>query len=170
MDLHPMIVHFPIALLTIYALMELIRPKKLLQQESWVYIKATFLILGTLGAFAALSSGEIAADTYGETDLVETHEAWAGATTTIFGILAGLYVLFFIDKFWSKKIPKTAKKLKKYWTIIMKIDYFFLNSFIIYLAVIAGLIALTITGALGGAMVHGTEKDPIIAIVYNLFF
>jgi len=170
MDLHPMIVHFPIALLSIYAVMELIRSKKLLRNESWLYVKVAFLILGTLGAFAALSSGEGAADSFGETPVVEVHQFWATTTTTIFGIIAGLYVIFFIDKFLSEKIPKIAKKTKKYWSIVMKIDNFLLTSFVIVLAAFTGLIAVTITGALGGAIVYGTTSDPIVAFVYGLFF
>ena len=56
-----MVVHFPIALLTVYALMELVWSKRLRKNESWLYVKAAFLIIGLLGAYAALSTGEMAA-------------------------------------------------------------------------------------------------------------
>lgn len=33
-----------------------------------------------------------------------------------------------------------------------------------------GIIAVTITGALGGAISHGANTDPVVQMIYNLFF
>lgn len=61
MDFHPIIVHFPIALLTCYGLMELVRLKKVLTSAHWFYIKAVFLLVGSAATLIAFKTGEIAA-------------------------------------------------------------------------------------------------------------
>jgi len=33
-----------------------------------------------------------------------------------------------------------------------------------------GAVCLTITGALGGAMVYGPTSDPFVSFIYTLFF
>ena len=37
MNVHPLLIHFPIALLTVYVVMECLRFKKLLAEHSWFY-------------------------------------------------------------------------------------------------------------------------------------
>lgn len=59
MDIHPVTVHFPIALLTVYGLMELVWSKRLKKEQAWFYVKASFLILGVISAYAALSTGRL---------------------------------------------------------------------------------------------------------------
>ena len=58
MNLHPIFVHFPIALLTLYTLCELLRFKKIKDHPAWFYLKAVLIICGTLGAAAALLTGD----------------------------------------------------------------------------------------------------------------
>jgi len=57
MNVHPIFVHFPIALLTIYALLELIQFKKVTSWNPWFYIKASFVVFGAIGTYAALFTG-----------------------------------------------------------------------------------------------------------------
>jgi len=54
MDFHPLVIHYPIAFLTTYAIFELLRFKKLLDLPYWLYIKATLLILGEISAVVTL--------------------------------------------------------------------------------------------------------------------
>jgi len=80
--LHPMVVHFPIALLIVGFLFELIY----LITRNEFYSKAGFylLVLGALGTFAAFLSGNLAEERIMETEalerVLETHEE-AGAGT-----------------------------------------------------------------------------------------
>lgn len=173
MDLHPIIVHFPIALLTIYAIMELFRFKVLLKAKSWFYVKGSFLIIGVLGALAALSSGDFAADQYLNNQLrplIEIHETVAGATTVIFAILAITYILTWVDKNYGKELSKLYEgKFKGVWYILIKVKNFLTETPIIYLLVILGLLGITMTGALGGALVYPASSDPLISLMHNLF-
>ena len=174
MDLHPIIVHFPIALLTIYGIMELIRPKRLLENESWTHMKAMLVIVGVIGAFFALSSGDVAAHQLADRSLrniVEVHEQWASITTTIFTILGVTYILSFLNRKYGDKIKKAFDgKAEKPWNLLIKLKNIIDNTPLIYLFAIAGLIAVTITGALGGAIVYGPNADPIVSLIYNIFF
>lgn len=174
MDLHPIIVHFPVALLTIYSLMELIRNKKLLKSESWFYVKATFLIIGVIGALVALGSGDVAAHQLTDNNLrnvIEVHEGVAGATTTIFGILAIAYILSFIDKKLKKIITeRIGPGLTKAYNILIKISNFISRTNFVIILAISGLVLLTLTGALGGLIVYGPNADPLTQLVYQLFF
>ena len=38
------------------------------------------------------------------------------------------------------------------------------------LIALVGIVVITITGALGGAIVYGPEVDPIVSVIYHLFF
>lgn len=60
MNIHPLFVHFPIALLTVYAVAELLRFKRLTSQVWWWNVKTLLLGVGLLGGFATLQTGEIA--------------------------------------------------------------------------------------------------------------
>ncbi len=173
MDFHPIIVHFPIALLTIYSLMELIRPKILQNNETWFYIKTIFIIIGTIGALFALTSGDIAAHQYTNNELeplIDTHEGFAGAATKLFFVMSITYILTFINRKYKKYITRAYNgKLAKLWQILIKIKNIIHMTPIIYIIAIAGLILITITGALGGALIYGPDTDPLIQLVHNIF-
>lgn len=174
MDLHPIIIHFPIALLTIYGLLELIRPKKLLENKSWFYVKSAFVILGVISIFFALSSGDVASSQFADKTMhkvIEVHENLASISATIFTILAATYLLTWMDWEFKEKINKAHNgKLEKPWKYLIKIKNLIHNTPLIWILAIIGLVAITMTGALGGALVYGLDKDPLIAITYNLFF
>jgi len=169
MDLHPLVVHFPIALLTIYGIMEIVWSKRLKNDNSWFYVKASFLILGVLGAFISLATGDEASKNVTLRNVVHVHEFWAGLSTYIFGFLAVAYIIHFIFLNYPKLFSKTGlETVESIWNFILKIKNWILFTPIKYLLVLAGLIAITVTGALGGAMVHGPNVDPLVSFIYNL--
>lgn len=170
MDLHPIFVHFPIALLVVYGFMELIRFKKLTDNESWNYAKAGIVIVGIIFAFIALSSGEGAEEAIEATnnqlnlEITEVHSTFAGIATTIFLISAIGYLIWIINQLWL------SKNYNKYWKFALKIQSMILSKYIIIPIAILGIVAMVITGALGGIIVYGTGKDPLADIIYHLFF
>ncbi len=99
MNFHPILVHFPIALLTIYALMELIRFEKIKNQDFWFYTKAMLSIFGAISTLPAILTGKIIERQFrGVRNLVHTHSTWAQITTLIFAAIAAAYLIAFIDK------------------------------------------------------------------------
>ncbi len=169
-QLHPIVVHFPIALLTIYGLLELISifPKVRHNRTIW-YIKLFLLLIGLVSVQAALFTGEAAGDAgYGVKSIIERHERFANITLWIYGVaLIGYLCQWFlydgITKSWGQKIIGT-----RFHRFLTGFVYFMRRYGIYYLLALAGIIALTVTGALGGAMVYGTKADPVVKIVADL--
>ena len=78
---HPIIVHFPIALLTASVLVDL--AAIVTRRERWHTSAYVLLVAGVVGAAAAVLSGNSAADTHRQTavaELLETHEDLATGT------------------------------------------------------------------------------------------
>ncbi len=159
MDFHPIVVHFPVALLSCYTLMELVRLKRLLETETWFWIKAVFLVIGSAATLIAYKTGEFAA---GETRsiLVATHARSAKITTILFGFLAFLYIVRVFAEWFGEKYPIISKlysiteKIRRHWgiTVLALIGFWF----------------ITATGALGGAIVYGPNVDPFVSLIYRL--
>jgi uncharacterized membrane protein len=93
--IHPMVVHFPIALLTVSLLFNLIsmRWKSASFRDAGLYT----LIAGLLGAVAAVVTGSIAEETVEDSDIPEAllniHETLGYATLALFIGLLGLQLL-----------------------------------------------------------------------------
>lgn len=170
MDIHPIFVHFPIALLTVYAILELIRFEKITSQAYYFYVKASILIVGTLGAFASLSTGEGAEHGVDRSlrALVEIHSTFATISTWIFVILSAVYLIIWISKTeYNQKLNEST--LAKIWNIKLNIaNKIFNSSLTMVILALIGLLAITMTGALGGAIVYGPEIDPIVSFFYHL--
>lgn len=166
MNIHPAFVHFPIALLIVYAVLECIRPSYVMKHRSWHDIKAAFVILGTLSAFAALSTGEMAEENLqgSQHQLVELHSFFATASTWIFAILAVAYLIALVTEHVS------ALSSHSWWKTISGIGAFIEKPFIAISLALLGIVSLTITGALGGALVYGPDVDPIVSFIYHLFY
>jgi uncharacterized membrane protein len=143
--LHPIFVHFPIALLTMYAVLELIRFKKVLAKPYWFFVKAMFVIFGALGAAAAYMTGP---DALARSPLGREHSNFATLTLILFAIIGCAYLL-------EWKRPNKYSK-------------FILRPYIIIPLALIGLAAVTITGALGGALVYGTNFDPLMAPIFKM--
>lgn len=177
MNIHPIFVHFPIALLTIYAIMEIIRFKKLDNLPYYFYIKATFVIIGSLSASLALQTGEVAEHIFrGDSTvrgLINMHSAFAEFSSYIFAILSVLYAIAWINRTNIRNNPIVQKifitPIEKLWVFATKItDYILSNNLIMIIIGIIGLATITITGALGGAIVYGPKVDPVVNFIYNL--
>jgi len=161
MNLHPFVVHFPVALLIIYSLLEFLSLFPFFKKKLWLKpVKAWFLFPGALGAiFGLLTGNAISGEFININDLVEKHKFFAFVTTWIFCII----VLFYLIDFLSDKLEKNAR-----W--IVKTKNFLFDRHIIVLLAIFGGVSLLITGALGGAIVRGPDVDIFVRIIYDLLF
>ena len=130
-DLHPITVHFPIALLVISAGLSLvirIKHSTNLQETSWL-----LLWIGTLGALVASITGVISHFSYEATalhDVIETHQMWSFAVTVFFISLT-------IWRWRSRVRGIDAGKSALYLILIL-----------------IGMIALVISGMTGGDLVY----------------
>ena len=163
-NIHPIFVHFPIALLMVYSIIKILPLQRFFPAVAWKHIERVLLFLGVLGAFVSLWTGEIAEHlTSPNHDLVEAHSMFATIATWT-------YALLLIGEISSMILPWINLKLKS--TQILKTITFIkdlLNHKILPTTLtIIGLIAISLTGLLGGVMVYGTSADPVAGIVLNI--
>lgn len=131
--LHPMIVHFPIALLIVGFLAEVVG--LVLKKEFFITAAFYLLVLGTLGVIAAFITGDIAGDGVSETgqlkNALETHEHAAQLTLWL---MVGAAVVR-IALVWMKKFNGILKYA----------------AFVLFLV---GVLSVARTGYYGGELVY----------------
>ena len=171
-NIHPVFVHFPIALFLLYGGLELLRFTPLKNKEAYFYVKAVLVILGSISAWITLQTWELAEEAFQNSaaeQLVETHSAFATASTIIFSIIAAAYLISWIEKEQWLHLQE-GSTLQKIWNVLKKIEWLLIETPLVYVIVLAGILCITITGALGGTIVYGPDIDPLANFVYHLFF
>ena len=169
MDLHPLFVHFPIALLTVYSFFEVIR--RFTKGPQWVTVRAVLVIAGTIGAFVSLQTGESAERLFQDSEfrnVLETHAFLATTVTWIYAFLAATYIAGWLERTSRKKVlPKTAETLVTHlWQFVSIIH----RSPIPPILAIVGFLGLTVVGGLGAILVYGPDFDPMTSLLYRLLF
>lgn len=162
-SLHPAIVHIPIGLLLVYSLFEMFSA---LFPESWKQFtaaKSPMLFIGLIGGLFALSSGDALSESYPTIQVLELHELFAQITMWLYGILG--FTLVGIPWLERIKWPAVDGRIMK---ILLSMHHFFARRTVRFIIAGVGLLALTITGALGGAMTHGSEADPLTSFVTSI--
>ena len=173
-EIHPIIVHFPIALLIVGVLLDFLalflRRAHLVAAASWC------LGFGSLGLLAAELSGQLIEDHVNRAlagNILEVHKTFALMTVMTFGILFVLRILWFspyILSFLSPTLPVAARAEKYLHTRVPLLgsDSRLLVSLYLLFSV-GGIVLLAITGYLGGSMVydHGVGT-PVGMFLYSL--
>ncbi|HRH93384.1 MAG TPA: hypothetical protein PKV72_02525 [Candidatus Peribacteria bacterium] len=173
MNIHPLVVHFPIALLCLYSALEVV--KHFTKAPYWTQVRAVLVITGTAGAFASLQTGEIAEELFGATagsqahDVLEMHSLFATVTTWVYAVLAASYVLLWLKQNPSvrKLVPQAAVPPLRYLVSIAKIV---LRTPIAPILAVLGFVGLGIVGALGATLVYGPDFDPMTSLVNKMLF
>ncbi len=170
---HVLIVHFPTALLSLYAIMELFSFRCITVKPYWFYIKAIFAILGTLSAYCAIFFGGFIEGAIGiaRPDMqqaIEVHSNFAVFTAIIFSILAGAYLVAWIESEYLSRETDVGI-MGKIFGFFLVLKNIILNRWVSFLLAFIGLLGIVSTGALGGAIVHGPSVDPIVTYIYHLF-
>ncbi len=163
-NLHPLFVHFPIALLFIYALIKIIPVQKWFPQISWRQIQRALLVFGVLGAFAALLTGDTAEHIFQPNrQLVNMHSTFAALSTWIFCALLLGELLSIVHSRINAKLHRVV--LKRF---IFSLERLLADRVFSIVLALIGLIAISITGLLGGVMVYGVSADPAASFVITL--
>jgi len=181
MNIHPLIIHFPIALLTVYAICELIWSRRLAISPSWIKLKGFLVIVGTLAATAAYITGDWAQDALRQQspdpatfaplhNLIEVHSQFATFSLIVFWFLAVAYII----KLLRIAAPHAAATLaagegwKTYaFRFVARFQRVVIDTPFVYLFAIGGLLLIMVTGALGGSLVYGPDVDPFVTFVYK---
>lgn len=164
-DLHPIFVHFPIALLVIYSIIEILPLSKWFPRVAWKDIARVLLVVGLLGGFAALATGDTAEHlSRPNRQLVNMHSLFAGTSIWLYAaLLIGEIAAYVSTKAaWLTKLGKTGT------AIILFIKRFLSEGLISKSIVLLALIAISVTGLLGGVMVYGVTADPLANIVLKI--
>ena len=163
-NIHPLFVHFPIALLFLYSVIKILPFKKWFPKVAWRDVERILLLVGVLGAFAALATGDVAEHlVHPNRQLVNVHSTFGAAATWIYGaLLVGE----------AAAVINMQKYAFGSWQFISKVFQFLENVFCnrIFSGILAfvGLIAISITGLLGGAIAYGVTADPFAEIILHI--
>jgi uncharacterized membrane protein len=143
--LHPMIIHFPIALLLIapvfILLGALLRPGR---GRPYQIAAMALMLIGTVGTFVAVETGEAAAELAERTPTTEQaihiHESLAERTRAVFTVLSIIFLALLVVPRW---ITQPENRLT---TTILPLAFLVLYS--------AGILLLLNTAHNGGRLVH----------------
>jgi uncharacterized membrane protein len=89
MNIHPLLVHFPIALLSVYAVLEIIKYRNF-------QVKSVLLYLGTLSSYVTVAAGFMAKRLISNEEVLEIvnkHQTFGITTSVIFTIISIFYLL-----------------------------------------------------------------------------
>lgn len=149
----------------LYSVLELIKSKKIDSKFNLFNTKIILLFTGMIGGFAALQTGDIASDLLSRaerTSILHFHEMFAQMSIFLYGVMAFGYIL-------KLALPYLSTKNFKYNWLIDDIRIIILSPIVSISLSILGLIALAVTGGLGGILVYGPDADFATSILYNIF-
>lgn len=163
-NLHPIFVHFPIALLFLYSIIKILPCERWFPNVAWKHIERALLLVGVFGAFAALATGDTAEHLFHPNRrLVDAHSTFAAAATWMYGALLIGEFLAVVN---PKILPKISSSALR--AFLSGLERFLCNRVFSKIVAFLALVAITVTGVLGGAMVYGATADPMAGIVLKL--
>jgi uncharacterized membrane protein len=161
--IHPLLVHFPVAMLSLYGILEIISGFPIIRKFDLTITKLVLVIIGTLGGMLASVSGEAIEHSFsGLHNLVEMHSTWATLTNFLGIIITALLLVSYFSSFIvSRYADGTIARITG---IITRLAQTRALMVILGLCVI---ISITVTGALGAVIVHGPQVDPVVNFIYT---
>jgi uncharacterized membrane protein len=129
MNVHPLLVHFPIAFFITYSVFELIPLKLVKKQAYWFYIKAILVICGVLGAIVAGIAGKLAEASYpGLKQLINVHSSINELASAVFVLIAFAYIVSWLKKsnFGFSKLGGLSKPILAYKNIVLETPLIYL--------------------------------------------
>ncbi len=163
-NIHPLFVHFPIAFLLFYSAIRILPLERWLSNINWKSTRLVLLVCGVAGAIFSNLTGEIAEHIARPNhDIVETHAFFALTSSWIYGILL-VGELISVIKSYVRKVISIDWLMK----VLDFVDRILNNKYIAILLSLAGVLAISVTGLLGGVMVYGVSADPLAPFVLRI--
>ncbi len=158
MNIHPVLVHFPVAFLTVYALLELVPFKKITKQPYWFYVKFYVLFFGVIGAGAAILAGQAIENNFGPSQLVSLHSKINETASFLFGLLLVAYLVEWITR--ERKEHMIQRIVGPLWKFFLWIRNLLYPVAVRIAISIIALFLITLGAALGGLIAFGPSLDP----------
>ncbi len=164
-NLHPIFVHFPIALLFVYSIIKILPVYRWLPNVAWRDIERVLLVFGLGGAYLSLSTGEQSADLSRPNEsLVEAHAFFANFSTRMYLLL----LIGEVANYLNTKNFSFVNKINYLPKLIAWIEKVLTNKNLVLILVVLGFITLFLTGVLGGVLVYGTTADPLAPFILKI--
>ena len=150
MPLHPLVVHFPIALLILAGVIEIVNV--FMKKDTLNKFGTLLLILGVISGFVTLATGDgaehFAESKWGDVveGIIEPHETFADISMIIFSALTVIKILFRHNIFKFSFLQGKALRGG-------------IASVLIVLLSLGGIAALAETGHLGGKIVYENNSN-----------
>ncbi len=142
--MHPLVVHFPVALLLVAPLLVLLGLIFFKNRVPYWVSAWALMVLGTIGAFVAVSTGEAGAQLVDRTPEIsktlEQHQNLAETTRTVFTILTAVFAALLFAPIVNRK--EFGKAIVRIVGAVFLIGY------------LGGMLLLVNTAHAGGTMVH----------------
>ncbi len=170
--LYPVLVHFPIALLSLYVGFELVRFKVVTNNSWWFFVKAALVLFGTFFqllttiSFYFFSMNIVNAKTPIQfVKIIHTYELYMIITLVVFMILSVGYKVSFIDK----NLIFMNLKNTKFWNFFRGVSREILNSYVTIILAITGFFTLLVASSIGSYINYGGNiADPVTYGVMNM--
>lgn len=163
-NIHPLFVHFPIALLILYSFIKIVPFERWFSGIAWKQVRQVLLVFGVLGAFASLTTGEIAEELVRpDRNIVEMHELFGNISTWVYAVLLLSEMMSILNAYVVPKFKNQALI-----NASLKLENFLSNYSLGILLAVVGFVSISVTGLLGGVMVYGFTADPFAPIVLQI--
>jgi uncharacterized membrane protein len=168
-NIHPIFVHFPVALLFVYSIIKILPLKKWFPSVAWHDIERALLLVGVCGAFGALATGDTAEHlTHPNRQLVNMHSTFGALTTWIYGGLLIGELSAFINARISDPRYALFARYRFVVKLLIVLEHVFCNRTFSAILALLALVALSITGLLGGVLAYGLTADPFAGYVVSM--
>ena len=147
-----------------YSVIKILPFKRWFPKVAWRDVERVLLLVGVMGAFVALATGDTAEHLFHPNrQLVNMHSNFAGIATFLYGALLAGELLSVVNPMILPKLM--IAPLSKF---LVWLEKLLTNDIFAKIVAFLALIAISVTGLLGGAMVYGATADTVAGWVIKM--